>query len=156
MKYTETTASYNDRRYGKPWMAFVSATITKDFRFIDWDGRSGQAGEFCFDAEPGTILAYGQKDIRKGRGGVNGYQICMPDGTLPGFSSDADARNINKLPISERCLAYAKLRIETAETKLAATPDSSYADEWRVTIERFSKFFPQVDRHVTANEKAVA
>lgn len=89
INYTEKTVSYNDRRYGKPWMAFVHNSLTKDFTFIEWDGRPGCAGEFNFEAEPGTLLAYGQKDIRKGRGGVDGYQICMPDGSLPFVTSYA-------------------------------------------------------------------
>ena len=114
MKYTETTESYNASRYGKPWMALVSTSLTKDFSFIDWDGRPGGSGEFFFDAEPGTILAYGQKDLRKGRGGVDGYQICMPDGKLPGCQAE-DARVINKLPIGKRCEAFARIKVAAAE-----------------------------------------
>jgi len=88
MKYTEATPSYNERRYGKPWMAIISTSLTKDFEFLEWDGRPGCAGLFSFEAEPGTMLAYGQKDHRKGRGGVDGYQLCMPDGTLPTIASN--------------------------------------------------------------------
>lgn len=101
MNYTETTPSYNERRYGKPWMAILTTSTTKDFSWLQWEGRPGCSGEFSFSAEPGTLLAYGQKDIRKGKGGVDGYQICMPDGTLP-VISDETARAANKLPIGKR------------------------------------------------------
>ena len=60
MRYTETTPSYNERRYGRPWRAIVTTSMTKDFSFIDWDGRPGATGEFCFEAPVGTLLAYGQ------------------------------------------------------------------------------------------------
>ena len=44
MQYIENTESYNERRYGKPWMARVTTSLTRDFTFIDWDGRPGYAG----------------------------------------------------------------------------------------------------------------
>lgn len=82
MKYTEQTSGYNERRYGRPWRGIVTGNLTKDFVFVDWEGRPGQPGVFEYEAEPGTIVAYGQKDLRKGRGGVDGYDICMPDGSI--------------------------------------------------------------------------
>ena len=82
MTYTSKTEAYNERRYGRPWMAVITTSTTKDFSFLEWEGRNGCAGDYTFDAEPGTLLAFGQKDIRKGRGGVSGYRICMPDGKL--------------------------------------------------------------------------
>jgi hypothetical protein len=63
-------------------MAIITTSTTKDFSFLDWEGKPGYPGDFTFDAEPGTLLALGQKDIRKGRGGVDGYRICMPGGVL--------------------------------------------------------------------------
>ena len=150
MNYTETTASYNERRYGRPWMAVVGMSTTKDFRFLDWDGRPGHTGEFCFDVEPGTILAYGQKDNRKGRGGVDGYQIAMPDGTLPAIS-DEMARAVNKLPMSERVAAAALRIIDAKAKKIAeyeALPTSAepyYVGEvakLRDGIARFQSYLP--------------
>lgn len=117
MRYTETTPSYNERRYGKPWMAIVTTSMTKDFSFINWDGRPGMTGEFCFEAPVGTLLAYGQKDIRKGRGGVDGYQICMPDGSMPTIG-DALARDLRKLPEAERPAVAAAGIIAAKETKI--------------------------------------
>jgi len=80
MQYIIETDSYNERRYGKPWLARVGKSLTKDFEFILWNGRPGLAGDFRFSAQPGEILAKGQKDNRKGRGGVDMYLILLPDG----------------------------------------------------------------------------
>ncbi len=115
MQYAEKTESYNERRYGRPWMAFVNNSLTKDFTFIEWDGRPGAAGEFTFDAEPGTLLAYGQKDIRKGRGGIDGYQICMPNGDLPGVS-DARAAELRKMDLTARWRSVAEHKLLYAVT----------------------------------------
>lgn len=82
MTYVIETASYNERRYGKPWAAFLSGHLTKGFEWIEWNGRIGRDGEFRFDAEPGTMIARGQKDIRKGQVGVDSYYVLFPDGTM--------------------------------------------------------------------------
>ena len=137
MKYTETTPGYNERRYGKPWMAITtSESLTKDFRFIDWDGRPGCTGEFNFETEPGTILAYGQKDIRKGRGGVDGYQLAMPDGTLPGLS-DSEAQALRKLPMGARAAECARLNIAEAGGEIVQCQEqlAKCADAYRVAYE---------------------
>ena len=112
MQYNEKTPSYNERRYGKPWMAIVTTSLSRDFEFVDWDGRPGMAGEFSFSAEPGTLIAYGQKDIRKGRGGVDGYQICLPDGTMP--TCHGLAAELRKLPLEARWRRYAESRLAYA------------------------------------------
>lgn len=103
--YIKSTPCYNERRYGRPWMAIIGTSMTKNFTFLDWNGRNGCAGEFAFSADAGTIVAYGQKDHRKGRGGVDGYQICMPDGTLP-ILTDSQVLALLKLPVGERCEAF--------------------------------------------------
>ena len=149
MNYTDKTESYNERRYGKPWMAVITTSTTKDFSFIDWEGRPGRRGEFSFFAEPGTIVAYGQKDLRKGRGGVDGYQICMPDGWMPTIT-DATARVLRKLPVSERPAACAAICIRAKESKIAEyepkAGDYSYyvgeIEELRSGIEQWKAYLP--------------
>lgn len=75
--YIRQTTSYNERRYGKPWMGIPQGKmLTKDYTFVAWDGTAGSEGVFEFEAEPGQIVAYGQKDIRKNRGGIDGYKLC--------------------------------------------------------------------------------
>lgn len=118
MQYIEKSASYNERRYGRPWMAIITTSATKDFTFVDWEGRNGCAGEFCFDAEPGTLLAYGQKDIRKGRGGIDGYQICMPDGTMPGLYG-CNVSDLRRMPLPQRVASVATAALAVAEKDAA-------------------------------------
>lgn len=147
MIYTEKTPSYNERRYGKPWMAIVTTSMTKDFSFIDWDGRPGSVGEFNFDAAPGTLLAYGQKDIRKGRGGVDGYQICMPDGSMPAIG-DSLAQDLRKLPAADRPAVAAARIIAANEAKIAeykGKDGQGYIDmsaTATASIEHFRTFLP--------------
>ena len=112
VKYAETTSSYNERRYGKPWHAKLSNSISRNFEFLDWDGRPGREGVFRFEAEPGTMLAYGQKDVRNGKGGVDGYLICMPDGMCKPVS-DKTCLKLIAMPVHERVHECAK-----AKTKL--------------------------------------
>ena len=112
MNYTFITESYNERRYGRPWMAIITDLLTKNFTFLEWDGRPGHAGEFNFEAEPGTLLAFGQKDVRKGRGGVDGYRICLPDGSIGGCGDEAAA--LHKLSPAQRWQAFARQRLDAA------------------------------------------
>lgn len=127
MQYNEKTPSYNEKRYGKPWLAIVTTSLAKDFEFIDWSGRWGCAGEFAFDAAPGTMLAYGQKDMRKGRGGVGGYQICMPDGSLAGIL-DAWAAELRKLAPEARWQSAARKLLDRAVGQYR----QSRAQSWNV------------------------
>jgi hypothetical protein len=130
-------------------MAKVTKSMTKDFEFIDWDGRPGSVGEFDFEAEPGTLLTYGQKDIRKGRGGVDGYRICMPDGSMPRVS-DSQVMALKKLAVEFRCAAAAKMLVDLNEQYIATMPaeklsDSYYAgkvDEARKLIEQYRPYAP--------------
>jgi len=110
-------------------MAIVTTSMTKDFQFIDWDGRPGWNGEFVFSAEPGTLLAYGQKDIRKGRGGVDGYQICLPDGSLP-VIGDALAAELRHMPLEKRWRTVAQKALDKAVNR----PTESYKmADWEKT-----------------------
>jgi hypothetical protein len=138
MTYTEKTSPYNEKRYGKPWMAIVTTSLTANFTFLDWDGRWGQAGEFSFDAEPGTLLAYGQKDIRKGRGGVDGYQICMPDGSLPTCSGMA--AELRKMTPEARWRKVAQKLLDKALTPPPATSwnYAAWAETRNEKAERYS------------------
>jgi hypothetical protein len=135
MEYTEQTESYNEKRYGKPWMAFVTGSLTKDFAFIDWQGRSpGCAGEFNFTADPGTLIAYGQKDIRKNRGGVDGYQICMPDGSLPIITKWA--AELRKMQPEERWREVARRKLAYATTR----PTEEYnVPQWEKVCNEMAK-----------------
>jgi hypothetical protein len=84
MEITINTTSYNERRYGKPWIAVVDYSTNRkgDFKFGDWVGKIGGEGECYVTAEPGDIIAHGQKDFRKPRNSAPDYYFVEADGTL--------------------------------------------------------------------------
>lgn len=80
------TASYNERRYGKPWIAKVdfSGGAKGNFVFGDWAGdhRNGGAGVLEIDAMPGDIIAVGQKDNRNPKNSAPHFYLFSPEETL--------------------------------------------------------------------------
>lgn len=67
IKYIRPTDSYNERRYGKPWIATVTFDDKSkaNFSFGDWIGDEGYEGQLEVLCNPGDIIALGQKDTRK-------------------------------------------------------------------------------------------
>ena len=77
------TASYSDRRYGKPWIAVVTFPNARgDSKFGDWIGTPGSDGLLEIDCQPGDIVAKGQKDFRKPKNSEPDYYIAQEDGSL--------------------------------------------------------------------------
>lgn len=77
-------SSYNHRRYSRPWGAILTFDGAKPI--YDFAGRwtgdaRGGSGEIAIDVQSGDVIAYGQKDNRKGYGSKT-FAIVMPDGTL--------------------------------------------------------------------------
>ena len=60
------TDSYNEKRYGNPWIAKVdfSDNPKGDFIFGDWIGDAGYAGILRLEVSEHDIIASGQKDHR--------------------------------------------------------------------------------------------
>lgn len=77
------TESYNERRYGKPWIAIVTfeSASKPNFSFGDWVGEIGYQGVLEIEANEGDIVARGQKDHRKPRNSAADYYI-MESGEL--------------------------------------------------------------------------
>lgn len=67
MKIQIDTQSYNEKRYGRPWIANVTFTSASkaDFQFGEWCGTPGCSGLLEIETEPGSVIAVGQKDFRK-------------------------------------------------------------------------------------------
>ena len=83
MKIERETRAYNERRYGKPWIAriTISADGTKlDYAWGDWIGTPGDEGILILTLEVGDVYARGQKDHRGNRNGVD-YYVLAADGT---------------------------------------------------------------------------
>ena len=84
MKILRNTSPYNERRYGKPWIARVdfSADVNGKFNWGGWLGQPGENGELSLDAQPGDIVATGQKDFRQPRNSAPKWYIVGADGRL--------------------------------------------------------------------------
>lgn len=86
MKIEIETDSYNERRHGKPWIAVVdfSTSAQGKYRWGEWvgDARNGGAGTLLVDANPGDIIAQGQKDFRKMRNSAPVFYHVESDGSL--------------------------------------------------------------------------
>lgn len=85
------TDNYNERRWGKPWMAVITAndkgktSYTFDGEFI---GDHGYAGQVMMQVETGKIIAYGQKD-RRGNGTINNwYKVVSNQAQIVGTEQE--------------------------------------------------------------------
>ena len=84
------TSSYNDRRYGKPWIAEVIFPDSKgSFRFGDWTGQAGEEGLLEIEVEEGAIVARGQKDFRKPKNSMPDYYEVISGTLCPVSKSEA-------------------------------------------------------------------
>lgn len=78
MIVSKAFGSYNPRRYGKPWGTRITFQGVKPVYSFDghWDGEA-----VLIEAEPCSVVAFGQKDMRKGYG-ENKWFIVSADGEL--------------------------------------------------------------------------
>jgi hypothetical protein len=95
MEFTLETEAYNNRRYGRPWIAIVDFgnDATGDFAWGTWTGDHYKGGEgvLTVTAYPGDIIAEGQKDNRKPRNSERNYYILLESGKLDYLGDKADA-----------------------------------------------------------------
>lgn len=93
MKIIVNTSSYNDRRYGRPWIARVDFTTDPKGEFVwgVWLGQPGEPGELIVEASPGDVVAKGQKDLRKPRNSAPDWYIVDTDGNLVRCGTKIDA-----------------------------------------------------------------
>ena len=96
MKITVKTIGYNQRRCGKPWIAKVNFESPKgDFAWGDWTGDhyNGGAGTLTINANPGDIIARGQKDFRNKRNSAPDFYVVSGDGSLEEIGDKGAAYN---------------------------------------------------------------
>lgn len=94
MTITINTKSYNQRRMGKPWIARVNFTTPKgDFIWGDWvgDHYNGGEGVLSIDANPGDIIATGQKDNRQPKNSAPEFYVVNQVGDLESIGDKGDA-----------------------------------------------------------------
>jgi hypothetical protein len=92
---TLETYAYNQRRYGKPWIARVdfSSSSRGDFAWGEWAGdhMNGGAGVLSVNVNPGDIVAKGQKDFRNEKNSAAEFFIVLPDLTLNSLGDKGSA-----------------------------------------------------------------
>jgi hypothetical protein len=95
MEITIETDSYNHRRYGRPWIAKVdfNKSVKGDFAWGDWAGDhyNGGAGVLTIGANPGDIIAQGQKDNRNPRNSAPDFNVVGTGGKLEYLGDKGDA-----------------------------------------------------------------
>lgn len=120
MNITTETKSYNEKRYGRPWIAKVdfSESAKGEFSWGDWigDHYNGGAGMLSITANPGDIIAQGQKDTRQPRNSAPDFFVVAADGTLDAIG-DKGAAYKHFLENKDKAPDYVSLR-EERETLL--------------------------------------
>ncbi len=87
------TSSYNEKRYGKPWIARVDFSTSKkgDFRFGSWTGQKGEEGILFLQANINDVVARGQKDNRNSRYNAPEFYFVNASGELEPLASKVAA-----------------------------------------------------------------
>jgi len=82
MTLERKTRAYNDRRYGRPYIAkMVLANNKMEPIWGTWTGQNGTEGLLILDnMEPGDIYMQGQRDNRKMRNSAPNYYLLGTDG----------------------------------------------------------------------------
>ena len=76
-------APYDDRRFGRPWIAKIKAWPTGGKPLLEWGAYIGDSrGGFVeIVAYPGDVMRDGQKDCH-GNCGRNDWSVVLEDGSL--------------------------------------------------------------------------
>jgi hypothetical protein len=84
MRAVKKWGGYNEKRYGKPWIAKVIAWPIGGRPELQFGGYVGDddGGELEILARPGQIVKYGQKDHRNSSGTANYFGIVEDDGKI--------------------------------------------------------------------------
>lgn len=87
MRVSVKFGQYNDRRYGKPWIAKVVSWSIGNQPELEWGGFIGDysGGEGEIEAEPGDIIRYGQKDHRSNKT-ENNWGVVNSKGIISGIT----------------------------------------------------------------------
>jgi hypothetical protein len=82
MTITVQFSRYNDRRYSRPWIAKVTAWPVGGRATLAWGTYLGDdgGGEAEIAANPGDVIRYGQKDVRKPSGSTAQWAIVNTTG----------------------------------------------------------------------------
>jgi hypothetical protein len=92
MRVSQRFGNYNQRRYGRPWIARITGWPVGGKPEIVWGSYVGDdgGGEVEIEAISGDIVRTGQKDYRGNNTDASWY-IVQPDGSLSSCTA-AEAR----------------------------------------------------------------
>lgn len=93
MRVSQSFGSYNQRRYGRPWICKITSWPVGGKPEVQWGAYCGtdDGGEVEIEAAAGDIVRTGQKDNR-GNGTSADWYIVDADGSL----QDTDAAGARK------------------------------------------------------------
>ncbi len=131
MRIERATSTYNQRRYGRPWIARVTFDDNGQATFAwgNWvgDSANGSAGTLLLDVEPGDIVATGQRDNRQPRNSSPSWYQVGADGELVVVSTKAQAYQLYRDEQARR-LAAAEQPAPEPEPEPEALPVDASAD----------------------------
>lgn len=117
MRITIATSGYNDRRYGRPWIASVTFDGSKPvFEFGGFCGDSSE-GELTLDLEVGKVFARGQKDNRNPRSSAPDFFILRGDNEFEAVSK-VEARRAMQVDVCQPSHPLAAFTSEELQAEL--------------------------------------
>ena len=138
MKIKIETSPYNERRYGKPWIAKVDFTTSKgEFQWGEWVGQAGCSGILLLDAHPGDVVARGQRDNRKMSNSAPDFYVVEADMTLRGVSKAEAYEHYHAPKVEAKPKDTAEALLREAYTQLAKLNGDSVACEINNRIAAF-------------------
>lgn len=157
MRIEIKTAAYNERRYGKPWIAVVEfgKNPRGDYRWGDWisDGP-GSAGLLILSADPGQIVASGQRDLRGGSSSGD-WGITDSTGAIYWITGGKpQACQLSTLPVAER---LAQIALMAKADAIRAARRAALEAEAKALLSKDSPSHSRVvDRAIRDNTDAAA
>ena len=105
MKIEINTESYNERRYGKPYIAKIDFSEPKGIpTWGAWVGQAGAGGLLILEnIQPGDIIMRGQRDNRNMKYSAPNFYIVQPEMSLESCTK------------AEAYLAYHKTKVNAKE-----------------------------------------
>lgn len=106
MRVSQSFSGYNQRRYGRPWIAKITSWPVGGRPEVSWGRYLGDdgGGEVEIEAQAGDIIRTGQKDGRGGNTSADWY-IVETDGRLSGTDA-AGARRAWDARLADRAVEH--------------------------------------------------
>lgn len=85
IKVRLTLGRYNDRRYAKPWIGQVVewSGAKTELAWGTWIGTADEGGDLVVEVTPGSVIRYGQKDLRRADKSTANFAVVDAEGIHP-------------------------------------------------------------------------